>query len=55
MFLLTVIEERNSKKKFTFWNRLKKLSFDKGFKNIKNELDFHDCSTGENWDPATAK
>ena len=42
---LIVIEERDKKKKVIFWNRLKKLNFDKTFEDIiKNELDFKTTS-----------
>ena len=38
---LIVIEEGDKKKKAIFWNRLKKLNFDKTFEDIiENELDF---------------
>ena len=43
LFSLTVIEERDNKKKVIFRNRLKKVNFDKSFEDIiENELDFHD-------------
>ena len=42
VFSLTVIEERNNKKKVIFWNPLKNLNFDKTFEGIiENELDFN--------------
>ena len=47
---LTVIEERDNKKKVIFRNRLKKkkLNFDKTFEEIiENELDFHDYDTAK--------
>ena len=48
---MTVIEERNNKKKVIFRNRLKKLNFekfDKTFENIiENELDFHGYGTAK--------
>ena len=48
IFSLTVIEERNKKKRYLFRNRLKKLNFDKTFKYIiENELDFHGYDTVE--------
>ena len=41
-------EERNNKKKNIFWNRLKKLNFDKIFEGIiGSELDFHGYGTAK--------
>ena len=49
IFLSTVIEERNNKKKVIFRNRLKKLNFDKTFEdNIESELGFHGYGHCEN-------
>ena len=46
IFSLTVIEERNSKKKVIFRNRLKKLNFHKPFENIiENKIDFGSYGT----------
>ena len=43
-----VIEKRSNKKKVIFWNRLKKLNFDKTFEDlIENELEFHGYGTGK--------
>ena len=46
IFSLTVIEEKNNKKKLIFRNPLKKLNFDKTFEDItENELNFHGYDT----------
>ena len=43
-----VIEKRSNKRKVIFWNRLKKLNFDKTFEDlIENELEFHGYGTGK--------
>ena len=43
---MTVIKERNNKKKVIFRNPLEKLNFDKTFEDIKeNELDLHGYGT----------
>ena len=43
---VTVIEEKDCKKKIIFQNQLKKLNFDKSFEDvIENELDFHHYGT----------
>ena len=48
IFSLTVIEERNNKKKVIFRNPLKKLDFDKTLEDIKeNELDLHGYGTAK--------
>ena len=48
IFSLTVIEERNNKKKVIFRNRLKKLNFDKTSEDIiETELDFHGYGTAK--------